>query len=444
MIKNKANGTRANDEIAEALSRVLIDFDIDAEVTGYFRGPTITRYEIELGRGVKVRSVVSLAENFAYEIGSNEVRIISPIPGKSAIGVEIANPDREFVYLNDVLESAVAKDSNHPLTVGVGKDVGGEFVLANLAKMPHMLVAGSTGSGKSVFINSIITSIIMRATPEDVQMVLIDPKRVELTHYEDAPHLAMPIITDPRKAAEALRSVVNEMDARYDSLQEHGFRHVDDLNAAIRSGEVTDIDPYPYLLVVVDELADLMMVAARNVEKSIVRITQLARAAGIHLVIATQRPSVDVITGLIKANVPSRLAFSVASATDSRVILDQTGADKLVGQGDGLFLPMGESKPIRIQSAWVSEDEIAQVVAEAKDKFGSDEDVLESEIELTQQEIDSALNLVFSSHFASPLLLQRQMGIQEDRAELILSSLETLGHIGKTDGTRPREVFVSI
>jgi len=451
-------GQRGAEEVARVLEKTLNDFGVDAAVTAMTRGPTVTRYEVELGSGVKVSQVLRLADDIAYALGSPDVRLIAPIPGKSAIGVEVPNRDRELVLVGDIVQSSAWRDAKHPLTCALGKDISGEPLLINLAEMPHLLIAGATGAGKSSCLNSLIASLLIRARPDEVRLVLIDPKMVELSHFADLPHLASPVVTHPKRAAETLNWVVREMERRYELLSGVGQRNIDFYNEALRAGQLPPDDDgedrefLQYIVVFIDELADLMMVAARQVEDSICRIAQMARAVGIHLVVATQRPSVDVVTGLIKANVPSRVAFAVASQTDSRVIIDMGGADKLVGHGDMLYLPTGTSKPRRVQGAYVTEKELEELTSyirsqakpayepqalEAASHEDSDDDEDGDDL------LSDAMELVVRSQMGSTSMLQRKLRVGFSRAGRLMDLLERKGVVGPQEGSKARAVLIS-
>ncbi len=455
---------RDEEQVMERLEATLRNFGVDARVAGFTRGPTVTLFEVNVGEGTKVKKVLALSDDIAYALATPEIRIIAPIPGKSAVGIEVPNDTRDFVTLGDVLRSKPAQDEEHPLAVSLGKDVHGRSVLVRLSAMPHLLIAGATGAGKSSLINAFVTSVLMRASPDEVRLMLVDPKRVELSHYADLPHLISPVIVHPKRAAEALGWVVREMEMRYESLATVAMRDIDSYNEAIDTdtlrippGRDDDFERLPYILVVIDELADLMMVAPREVEDAICRIAQMARAVGIHLVVATQRPSVDVVTGLIKANIPSRIAFMTASGADSRVILDVGGAEKLLGHGDMLFLPSSASRPHRIQGAYVTEKEIEAVAdwvrqqAEpdyvqgieglgkppteeemAGDGSGDDEDL-----------VAQATELVIRSQLGSTSMLQRKLKVGFARAGRIMDLLEDRGIVGPSVGSKPRDVLMT-
>ena len=456
---------RMIDQTVAALERTLQQFEVDARVTGYTAGPTVTRYEIELGPAVKVNRVVSLEKEIRYALAAGDLRILAPIPGRSAIGIEVPNSVRVAVTLGDVMRSPQARTSEHPLTVGLGKDIAGVSMVVNLADMPHLLIAGVTGAGKSTCINAVLCSLLLRSRPDQVRLLLIDPKMVELSNYNGVPHLLTPVVTNPKKAAEALGWVAREMDARYEVLAAVGYRHSDMYNEAVRARALPPFEDgtprttFPYLLVVVDELADLMMVAPREVEDYICRIAQKARAVGIHLIVATQRPSVDVVTGVIKANIPSRMAFATASMQDSRVILDEGGAERLIGKGDMLYKHASAPRAIRLQGAYISEKETAAlvgwcrrqrnvsyvegIVSSGTETKGSG---LRGAAEDDEEEnlIQMATELVVRSQLGSTSMLQRKLKVGFARAGRIMDMLEERGVVGPSQGSKPRDVLMTV
>jgi DNA segregation ATPase FtsK/SpoIIIE, S-DNA-T family len=441
---------------ARLIEETLATFDVPATVVGWIPGPTVTMYEIELPRGIKVSSITRLADDLALALAAQTVRILAPIPGKSLVGIEVPNERRSTVTLGDVL-SVPAAAAGGPLMLAIGKDVSGDSVLAELSSMPHLLIAGSTGTGKSVCINALLTTVLMRATPAEVRLILIDPKRIELSLYNEVPHLYVPVVTEPKEAASALAWAVSEMEARLKRLQKAGARNIGMYNAMVQEGKAPEgAEEMPYLMIVIDELADLMMAAAKEVEDSICRIAQLARAAGIHLVVATQRPSTDIITGLIKTNITNRIAFAVSSSIDSRVVLDQPGAEKLIGEGDMLFSTPALHKPKRIQGAFVSEAEIGLVVEHLKAQSEPDyhEEILHLKVAAVGGGVDSgdeddpllweAADIVVTSGLGSTSMLQRRLKVGYARAGRIMDMLESKGIVGPPDGSKPREVGVDV
>jgi S-DNA-T family DNA segregation ATPase FtsK/SpoIIIE len=447
---------RALDDTARELEETLIQHGVDAKLTRIVPGPTVTRYEIELAPGVKVARVTGLSHDIAYALATPDVRILAPIPGKSAIGVEVPNKRRQLITLGDILRSPEAKDNSHPTAVGLGMDISGTPTMLNLSELPHVLIAGATGAGKSSCINAVVTSLLVRTTPEEVRMILVDPKRVELGQYNEVPHLLTRVITNPKKAVDALQWAVREMDRRYDLVADAAVRDIGGYHEKFDTGQLDEerFDRFPYIVVVVDELNDLMIVAGRAVEDAVVRIAQMARAVGIHLVIATQRPSVDVITGVIKANIPSRLAFSVASQADSRVILDSSGAEKLIGLGDMIVVTARDPKPERIQGAWVGEDEIHAVVdwvkaqREAQYEQGVFEEAAAQSAELEEFEgedpdiVRQAIELIVHSQLGSTSMLQRKLRIGFARAGRVMDILERKGIVGPSEGSKARAVLI--
>ncbi len=440
-------------ENARKLEKTFQSFGVKAKVTQVHLGPAVTKYEVYPDVGVKVSKIVNLSDDLALALAAKDIRIEAPIPGKSAVGIEVPNSEVAMVSLREVLESKANDRPDAKLLIGLGRDISGDAVLAELNKMPHLLVAGSTGSGKSVCINGIITSILMRAKPHEVKLMMIDPKMVELTVYNGVPHLLAPVVTDPKKASQALKKVVNEMERRYEHFSHTGTRNIEGYNEIIRRNNLESEakqPELPYIVVIVDELADLMMVASSDVEDSITRLSQMARAAGIHLIIATQRPSVDVITGVIKANIPSRIAFSVSSQTDSRTILDMGGAEKLLGRGDMLFLPVGASKPVRVQGAFLSDEEVEKtvdfVIAQQKAQYQEDmipTETVEAPSEVQDDLYEDAVQLVVDMQTASVSLLQRRFRIGYTRAARLIDAMEERGVVGPYEGSKPREVLLS-